>query len=389
MQAFAPYRQSDSVPAPLVSSNDAPVSEGLARKQSDRLAERSVHFTGIPPSTILLTLNQLAVMTQNGVELAEALGHAKQQCHDQRLCQSIERIHNAVGEGSTFSAAVALHGTYFPPKLPAMLAAAEATGDIPGTLGRFCDRLRGELEMRGAIIGAMIYPVILVLASTIVMTALMLGVLPQFGRVFDSMGRPVPAMTQFLIDTGEFGRANWMYLAPSILLGLIGCFLFRRQRWVKASVGQLVLYAPFIKDASRPLMAGRNFRSIASMVGGGVPLLQAVQLTRRTVTDPSWNRLLSSVETNLIDGASASSAMAKVDFLPSEATQMMAAAERTGRVAEVLEDIGRFYEEDGARRIKRLIVALEPAIILVMGVVVACVVMSVMLPLLDVSTIQR
>ncbi|MEL6110183.1 MAG: type II secretion system F family protein, partial [Planctomycetota bacterium] len=295
----------------------------------------------------------------------------------------------AVGEGSTFSAAVAVHGSCFPPKLPAMIAAAEATGDVPGTLARFCDRLRGELEMRAAIIGAMIYPVILVLASSIVMTALMLGVLPQFGRVFASMGRPIPALTQFLIDVGEFGRANWMFIFPAVILLLIGCFLLRRQSWVRSIAGRFLLYAPFVKDASRPLLAGRNFRSIASMVGGGVPLLQAVQLTSKTVTDPSWSQLLKRVESNLIDGATASAAMTHSDFLPSEATQMMAAAERTGRVAEVLEDIGRFYEEDGARRIKRLIVALEPAIILVMGVVVAGVVMSVMLPLLDVSTIQR
>ncbi len=343
----------------------------------------------VSSSTVLLSLNQLAVMSQNGVEIAEAVGHVADHCQDPRLAESLDAIHQSLSGGSRFSSAVAAHGQYFPPSLPPMLAAAEATGDVPQTLGNVVERMRGELEMRASIIGAMIYPVILIAAASVVMTALILGVLPQFGRVFKSTGRPVPASTQFLLDVGTFGREYWMVLFPVGIAGIVALFMLRKHPLIRGPVGKLLLYAPMIKDAYRPLIAGRYFRTIAAMVRGGVPMLQAVRLTRDTVQDRSWHDLLDRVEANLIDGLSASEALATADFLPTEACQMMATGERTGRVAEVLDDIGRFYEQEGGRKIKRLVIALEPVIILVMGVFVAGIVMSVMLPLLDVSTIQR
>lgn len=352
-------------------------------------APRRGSWLPVSSASVLLTLNQLAVMSQNGVEIAEAVGHVASHCEDTRLAESLEDIHRALSGGCTFSNAVAMYGHYFPESLPAMLAAAEATGEVPRTLSSVCERMRGEIEMRASIIGAMIYPVILIGASTIVMVALVIGVLPQFGRVFESMGRPVPAMTQLLLDAGAFGRAYWYYLLPAILMLFGGVVFLRRHPLIRRPIGKMLLYAPLIRDAYRPLIAGRNFRTIAAMVRGGVPLLQAVRLTRNTVGDPSWRDLLQKVESNLIDGLSASDALATADFLPSEATQMMATGERTGRIPDVLEDIGKFYEQEGGRRIKRLVVAFEPVIILVMGVIVAGVVMSVMLPLLDVSTIQN
>ena len=129
------------------------------------------------------------------------------------------------------------------------------------------------------------------------------------------------------------------------------------------------------------------FRTLASMVEGGVPLLQSVRLARHTTRDLYWHGLLNRIEESLIDGSTASVAMQEIDFLPPESAQMMATAERTGRVAEVLDSIGDFYEEEAGRRIKRLVVILEPVIILVMGVIVAGVVMSLLLPLLDVSSV--
>ena len=202
------------------------------------------------------------------------------------------------------------------------------------------------------------------------------------------MGHPVPPSTQFLLDVGAFGREYWIYLSLCFVVPPTLLLVFQRRPMVRAPLGKLMLYAPVLRDAYRPLAAGRHFRTIAAMVRGGVPLLQAIRLTRNTAVDPSWRQLLAKVESNLIDGTSASGALMTVDFLPSEAAQMMAAGERTGRVPEVLEDIGRFYEQESRRRIKRLVIAVEPMIILVMGMIVAGVVVSVVLPLLEVATIQ-
>lgn len=390
LPAYAPYQPADPSDPEIAS-----VSSEVDRTASSRPSQlgfddsRQPKFSLRPVwrGRILLTLNQLSVMTQNGIEIADALDNISRNCQDNRLADSLRAIHESVRSGQSLSSAVAVHGIYFPTTLAPMLAAAEASGDVPETLGQVCKRMRGELQMRGTIMGAMIYPAILIGASSVVMCALILGVLPQFSKVFVSMGKPVPIYTEVLLSFGDFCRAYWVGLLLAMAGSIVAMVMMRRHAIIQRPLSRFLMYGPLIRDAYRPLQAGRVLRTLASMVGGGVPLLQAVRLSQRTTNDTYWRGLLQRIEQNLIDGLSASSAMTNVDFIPSETAQLMSTAEQTGRVPEVLEDIGAFYEEEAERRIKRLVVALEPAIIVVMGVIVAGIVMSVMLPLLDVSTI--
>ncbi len=386
---FAPYATAADTETIESLGDSHHVSLVDAREDTaDKFQSQENGLFGVPSTRVLLALNQMAVMSQNGIEIVEALESVCQNCRDPRLADSLDKIHNAVSSGQSFSFAVLTHGRYFPPTLAPMLAAAEATGKVPETLKRVCERMRGELAMQGQIIGALIYPIILMAASASVMSALIVGVLPQFSKVFASMGKPVPASTQYLLTFGELSRAYWMFIVPALILIVTGLFFLRRHPIVHRPWFKFLMFAPLIRDAYRPLAAGRNFRTLSAMVGGGVPMLQAVRLTRETTCDLYWRELWDDVEQTLIEGQRASEAFYDVNFIPSEAAQMVATAEKTGRIADVLEDIGTFYEEDAGRRIKRLVVALEPVIILVMGIIVAGVVMSVMLPLLDVSTIH-
>lgn len=392
LPAYTPLQPIDSEASGSAAANSltAPARSSSASgsgKARSPQASGAARFRRVPASRSLMVMNQLAVMSQNGVEIADALEIIAVSCQDKRLAESLHQIHEAISSGSSFSAAVDLHGDFFPPTLAPMLAAAEATGDVPAALQQACARLRGELEMRGTIIGALIYPIILIAASMIVMTALITGVLPQFGEVFDSIGKPVPTSTQLLLSLGDWARNYWMLMLPAGVGFLVALICLRNHPLIRRPLSRFLMFGPLIRHAYRPLSTGRNFRTIAAMVRGGVPMLQAVQLTRRTTQDLYWQALLDAIEEKLIDGMTASSALTGVDFLPTEAAQMLATAERTGRVGEVLEDIGEFYEAEASRRIKRLIIGFEPVIILIMGIVVAGVVMSVMLPLLDVSTI--
>lgn len=391
--AYAPYEPAtdDTSVGQVTSDIDRP--NPTANGKSARVSvttemSGALMLRGVSRGTVLLTLNQLAVMNQNGIEIADALESVADNCTNKRLAQSLKKIHESVNSGRSLSTAVAAHGRYFPTTLAPLLAAAEATGEVPETLSNVCERLRGELQLRGAILGAMIYPLILILASSVVMGALVLGVLPQFSRVFTSLGRPIPASTQLLLDIGSFSRDHWMVIG-SVVAGVVsGLFAMRHHAIVQRPLNRFLMYGPMIRSAYRPLQAGRAFRTLASMTGGGVPLLQSVRLARHTTRDRYWRGLLDRIEDSLIDGASASAVMHDADFLPNEAPQMMETAERTGRVSEVLENIGEYYEEDAGRRIKRLVVTMEPVIILIMGVVVAGVVMSLLLPLLDVSSVH-
>jgi type II secretory pathway component PulF len=129
------------------------------------------------------------------------------------------------------------------------------------------------------------------------------------------------------------------------------------------------------------------FRLLGTMLGGGLPLLEAIRLTQRSLSNGYFVSLLEQVEQDVLAGEQASRALVEADYLPAEAAQMVMTAERTGRLAEVLTDCGQFYEEHGERILRKLVHSLEPVIILVMGVLVAGVVLSIMLPLLDISSV--
>lgn len=344
-------------------------------------------FASRPPSAkVLLVLNQLAVMTQNGVEVADALEAAAKSCTHLVLRQSLRQIHTSVSEGASLAGAFARHGRDFPRTLPAVLAASEASGETPAAIARVVTRMRSELQMRSTLVGAMIYPAILIGVSMLVISALVLGVLPQFQKVFESLNKPVPTSTAFLLAIGDWGRQYWYLAGGGVVTAAVLAWRYRRSDHLRRPVFHVLTHGPLIRHAYRPLVTGQTFRTLGAMIGGGVPMLEAVRLTRRATIDPGWRDLLTSMEDRLIDGLPPSGCLQEATFLPSEAAQMMATGEMTGRLADVLEDMGEFYEEEASRQMKRLIVAIEPAIILVMGIMVGGIVLSVMLPMLDVTS---
>lgn len=377
-------------PHRFATTNQARLSQHEASSRIDQESLHDVQAAGrpLPLGTLLLAINQLAVMNQNGIDIAEAVDTVSRHCKHVRLADQLSRIHVALTEGRSLSAAIAIHGEGFPASVSPMLAAAESSGTLPQTLKRITEMLRSEMQLRATIVSALIYPVILVSASMLVLTAMMLGVIPQFAKVFESLGKPVPPSTQTLLWIGLTCRAHWPWIIGTMLVTVVSGVSFRRHPILVGPFHAFLMHGPIIRDAYRPLMTGRIFRAIASMVAGGVTLLESVRLAHRATSDPYWRTLLEDVIQNLLQGSRASESMKEVDFLPPEAAQLMATAERTGRVSDVLEDVGLFYEEDASRRIKRLVAALEPVIIMVMGVLVAGIVMSVMLPMLDVTTMH-
>ena len=174
LPAYAPYQPVEKPESDLVSvasgaDRDASRPRSGRSETSDQHAlKRGFSLRPVTRNRVLLTLNQLSVMSQNGIEIADALESVGRHCTDERLAESLREIHEAVRSGQSFSSAVGIHGTYFPATLAPILAAAEASGEVPEALRRVVARMRGELRMFGTIIGAMIYPLILIGASSVV-----------------------------------------------------------------------------------------------------------------------------------------------------------------------------------------------------------------------------
>ncbi|MCG8650013.1 MAG: type II secretion system F family protein, partial [Pirellulales bacterium] len=251
--AYAPYDPDASLDAvePLSSPDSehesAEPAIGTGNKPATRVALAQgevasvLPWKGVSQTSVLMTLNQLAVMNQNGIEIAEALAMVASHCPNKRLAETLWRIHEMVSQGQPLSVAVSANGEHFPRTLAPMLASAEASGEVPQTLGKICRRMRNELQLRGAVLGAMIYPIILVLASLVVLTALILGVLPQFSKVFSSLGRPVPGSTQLLLDLGDLSRTHWFWMLPLVLGAVGGLLGLRKHPWIQRPLNRFLM----------------------------------------------------------------------------------------------------------------------------------------------------
>lgn len=341
----------------------------------------------VSSSSLLLAINQLTVMTQNGIDVTEALATVAINSRNPVLSEKLQRVHDLVNSGSSLSAALAANSRGLPATMPAMISAAEATGQVPAALARLSKLMRAELQLKSTITGALIYPVVLILVSIAVVFAMLFGVLPQFGNVFENLGRPVPASTEVLLTVGRWAREQmWLCIGVIALMPVAGYFSFSHPK-ARFILDYVMLWTPGLSHAYRPLITGRMFRLLGSMLSGGIPLLDAVRLTRHSMRNSYLVQLLEDVERDVLAGDMAHRAFHHASFLPAEAAQMVATAERTGRLADVLNDCGEFYEEQGERLLRKLVHSLEPVIILGMGVLVAGVVLSIMLPLLDISSV--
>lgn len=342
--------------------------------------------SSVSKSDLLVVTTQLSIMCQSGVDLAAALGNVAQECRNPGLKRTLSVVSNDVNSGVSASIALRKQVATFGEVYVASIAAAEASGTLTSVLQRLCELLKNEIRMRNAILSILAYPVVLTAVAGGVVSALVFFVLPQFSRVFQNLGRPAPPLTQLLLDSASLLRAQAYWLVPVAGVVAIGLVRLSRTESFRRSFDRLVLHAPLLCTATRSLLSGRTFRLLGTLLESGVPLLDAIRLCRSAVKNRLFLGLFDRLDREVTNGRGLSGEIARSEFVPPGAAQMVQTAERNGRLGSVLQLIGQYYEEEGEQFIKSAMKVVEPAVIVLMGVVVGGVVLSVMLPLLDVTT---
>jgi len=338
----------------------------------------------------LMTLtSQLAIMTRAGVDLATALNNASEQCPNLALKRAIQQIHEDVLAGKSVSAAMGDYRHVFGQSYVAGVAAAEAAGRLPEVLDRLAGLLRADLRMRGTLRTLLAYPILLASVSGLVVFALVFFVLPQFAGVFAQLDLTLPLITRVLIGVAMEVRGRfwlWGTLLFGAIAGLVACIVSGAGReYYDRALLNLVL----VRNVTRPLFMGRAFRLLGTMIESGVPLLEGLRLTRSATRNCLMRSLFDTLEVAVTNGRGLSETFLASSFVPPAAAQMIATAEDTGTLSSVTQLMGEFYEEEGETRLRELAAILEPLIIIGMGIIVAVVVMSVMLPVFDFATAAK
>lgn len=333
--------------------------------------------------------SQLAIMSRTGIDMASALQSVADQCQHPALKNVLKQVYEDVLAGKSISQAMGQHEHVFGQSYVASIAAAEAAGRMTEVLNRLAALLRSELQMRSTLRTLLAYPIVLASIATLVIFALMFLVLPQFAGVFKQLDIPLPVITRLLIGVSTELRSRfWLWgglLIGAVVTGLL--FVFSSSG--RKCFDRLLLNGVLVRDVTRALLIGRAFRLWGTMIESGVPLVEGLRLTRVSIRNSLFRDLFDRLENEVVNGRPLGNAFLESPFVPPAAAQMIATAEQTGTLGTVTQLVGEYFEEEGETRLRELATVLEPVIIIVMGVVVAFVVMSVMLPVFDFATAAR
>jgi len=329
---------------------------------------------------------QLATLTTVST-LEEALRTIALQADKPRLKQVIGEVHAAVLEGHRLSDALARPAKAFPPLYRAMVSAGESSGALPTILDRLADLLEQQQQVRAKITTALVYPIVLAMVACLVVAALMIFVIPKVVEQFDSMGQTLPLLTRIIIGLST-GLQNFGWLiAVIIAIGVVAFLRGLRHPPFKLSVDRALLRAPLLGRLIRDVHAARLARTLATMIASGLPMLEGLMLTAGTVRNAVLRGAMDDMIAAIREGGALSVAMRRVEVFPPVLVYMTASGESSGRVETMLMRAADYLEREFDTFTAMLLSLLEPAIIVLLGGVVATIVLSILLPILQINTL--
>lgn len=335
---------------------------------------------------LTLFTRQVATLTQVA-PLEETLRTIVRQTEAPHVQHILGRVHAGVVEGRRLSDAMALEPASFPPLYCAMVAAGESAGSLPEILERLADLQERQATVRGKVIAAIAYPAALAVVATVVVIALMIFVVPRVVEQFEDIGQALPLLTRIVIGISAFLASFWWLL----LIGIAAtAFLFNRamqDEGFRLRFDTRLLRLPFFGRLLRDLHAARLARTLATMVASRLPIIEGLALTTATINNRALRRASEDIVTAIREGGSLSAALRKSGVFPPLLVYMAAGGESSGRLDLMLERAADYLEREFDTFTATLLALLEPGVIIVMGGVVAAIVLSILLPILQLDTL--
>ncbi|MFN7128234.1 MAG: type II secretion system inner membrane protein GspF [Brevundimonas sp.] len=354
--------------------------------RSERGGSGSVRGDRLNSKTLALTTRQLATLI-SVAPIEEALRTLALQADRPVVRRVLEGVHAGVMEGRRLSDAMALQGQAFPPLYRAMVSAGEQSGALQPILERLADGLERDQQVRGKVITAVVYPSVLAVVALGVISILMTFVVPKVVDQFESMNQTLPLLTRLVIGVSDLMR-NWGWLFLILLAGLAVAGVFaRRDPAIRLRIDQAMLRLPVVGRLTRDLHGAKMARTLSTMIAAGLPVLEGLTITARTVSNMALRRATESMSEAVREGGGLSAAMRRADVFPPLLVYMTASGESSGRLEPMLERAADYLEREFATFTAVMLSLLEPAIIVVMGGVVAMIVLSILLPILQINTL--
>ena len=336
---------------------------------------------------LAVVTRQFATLLDSGLTIESALSGLVAQSDSHNVKTVLTGVRSLVMEGRSLADGLRRFPRAFPELYVASVAAGEQTGHLEEVLDRLADYTESQHDIRQKIGTALAYPILLTLVSIAIIIGLMTYVVPKVVRVFEDNDQVLPPLTRGLIAISEFLQAHGILLGVGLAVLFVGTTVMLRYPGPRLAYHRLILATPGVRRLARSLNTARMARTLAILIGSGVPLLSALRSASDVVVNRHMRQHLDRVAAEVEQGASLNRALGRSSVFPALFTQMVASGESSGRLDEMLAKSATALEKETESRIGIAVSLFEPVMILVMGMIVLLIVLAILLPIIDLNQI--
>ncbi len=342
----------------------------------------------IKPKLLMIFTRQLATLIDSGLPLLRSLTVLGKQERDKVLKGTISKLSEGVQSGGTFSDSLAQHPRIFNDLYVNMVKAGELGGVLEVVLTRLAEFQEKATKIRNKVKAAMVYPIIVMIMAIAIMVFLLVFIVPKFEQIFHDMlgDKPLPAVTLFVIGVSRFMQNHYLILLGVVFAVVFGYKFANSTRGGRARLDQVKLYMPLFGDLLRKTAISRFSRTLGTLVTSGVPILQALNITRETAGNLVIANAISLVHDSVKEGESIVQPLEASGAFPPMVISMIDVGEETGQLPEMLLKVADVYDDEVDNAVAALTSMLEPIMIVFLALVVGTIVIALFMPLISIIT---
>ncbi len=332
-------------------------------------------------------IRQFATMIDAGLPIVQCLDILGEQSESKLLRNTVRTIRQDVEGGATLADALRKHPKIFDALYINMVEAGEAGGVLNTVLNRIALFIEKANKLKKKVKGAMIYPCAIIAVAVIVVSILLIFVIPVFAELYGSMGKALPAPTQITINISNWFVASWYYLLLALGGVVAGVRFYYQSDQGRMNIDGWLLRLPVIGDMLRKVAVARFSQNMAILLSSGVPILEGLAITARTAGNKVVEKAIMDSRVSISQGKTVAEPLGESKIFPPMVCHMVAVGETTGGLDGMLRKIAEFYEEEVDDAVANLTALMEPAIMVVLGVILGGLVISMYLPIFQLGSL--
>jgi type IV pilus assembly protein PilC len=337
----------------------------------------------VPMREFLVFNQELATLLKAGMPLVQSLDILRRRVTNVLFRSVLDDVQERVRAGSSLSEAFEAHGALFPGVYTASLLAGEKSGSLEQVIRRYVAYVKVVSTVRRKTISALVYPTILLALSIVVVSIIVLRVVPEFGEFYEQFDQQLPLSTRIIVAVSDGVRTYAWLIVAGLVGGIAAFWMWVRHPAQRERFDRWILQIPWLGSIARKFSISQAARTLSTLLGGGIPLVNAIDVAARSIKNRYVARELQTAGQQVREGRALAVAMNESGAFSDVAVKMVEVGESTGALQEMLNSLADFYDEEIDTNLSRFITLVEPILLVVMGIVIAGLLLSLYMPLFN------